>query len=693
MKKFDLIIIGSGAEAEYLVERLRHKHQKIMIVEPYEGYDSQQLLSRIFSETMSKDSKAYLTASSLLQNNEYLKDFSKRLLSSSYQKTIEKCRAITNTKTAFENVFFTTGTVEFKTRETLQIGGIDYGFKNVVIINHKKFNIPFVEGLNQSDVITSQNLHTLTDMPQRLLLLGDEPSGLPIAQNLARLGCRVTIVTTNEFFCSYLNQNISKKLNDILKDDEVTVLTQAELLKIENRQAIFDTGSGAGPAITRIVRVAYDKLLINTSENSPLPKGLKHIHVEVDKNGLILTNKHGQSSVSNVYFIRHNESFYEQSDQIIKHLLRPRFISFLPLPPYQKLKAVTIINTDPPVGSFGATEDSVENLYNKDTTRSVTLKYGENINDESINTGGIAHIIFAKVYGTILGGHFIGRNAQEVSALISLSTNKNYLTDPFVENTTNSVSIVNDLLQKINEEKKGHYFKDLATGLKSHRLLIFILLVWSFLLVWLWGFFASLDITITEAGIAIFTFVSQSTWGPLLYILTYTIRPLTFIPASILSVLSGVFFGFWFGIIYTTLGALFSENVSYWIGRILRNQGRKNKKISEISSWKGPLLKHPFLSVLLMRFSLLPYDAVSYISGLLKIPWPPYALASFIGTIPGITIFVSFGASIDLETFLRDGFSLNILNPVYLTLSGIIFAISVAVTKLLRRMEEKNTTV
>ncbi len=54
-----------------------------------------------------------------------------------------------------------------------------------------------------------------------------------------------------------------------------------------------------------------------------------------------------------------------------------------------------------------------------------------------------------------------------------------------------------------------------------------------------------------------------------------------------------------------------------------------------------------FETVLIMRLLFLPYDLVNYASGILRLRWLPFLLATALGSLPGTVSFVLLGASID----------------------------------------------
>ena len=64
-------------------------------------------------------------------------------------------------------------------------------------------------------------------------------------------------------------------------------------------------------------------------------------------------------------------------------------------------------------------------------------------------------------------------------------------------------------------------------------------------------------------------FLSANAYGPLLFILLYTLRPLIFFSALVLTVGAGFLYGPVLGILYTIIGANLGASLAYVIGTFL----------------------------------------------------------------------------------------------------------------------------
>ena len=128
--------------------------------------------------------------------------------------------------------------------------------------------------------------------------------------------------------------------------------------------------------------------------------------------------------------------------------------------------------------------------------------------------------------------------------------------------------------------------------------------------------------------------------APVAYILLYTLRPVLFIPALFLNLASAVLFGPLWGIVYILLGGLGSASLCYYLAR--HTNFEFVNKIAD--KWWAFVDKYSpqsdFKKMLCLRIvPIFPYDPISFLAGLSKIPYKTYALATLLGMIPGAVAY------------------------------------------------------
>lgn len=196
------------------------------------------------------------------------------------------------------------------------------------------------------------------------------------------------------------------------------------------------------------------------------------------------------------------------------------------------------------------------------------------------------------------------------------------------------------------------------------------------------------DLTLADSVSSIADLLTNSFFGPLLYILIYAGRPLLFFPATILTLLGGFLFGP-LGILYTIVGSNASAMVTFGIGWFLGEDVLQDEeKSGVIQKYTRRMRENSFETVLIMRLIFLPYDLVNYVSGFLKINWKAFLLATAVGSVPGTISFVLLGASFGtLDELLAGEVQLN---PVTVIASVVIIGISLVLSRYIKKREAHN---
>ncbi len=138
-------------------------------------------------------------------------------------------------------------------------------------------------------------------------------------------------------------------------------------------------------------------------------------------------------------------------------------------------------------------------------------------------------------------------------------------------------------------------------------------------------------------------------WGPVFVVGFYIIACVFFLPGSILTLATGFIFKVVVGTITVSIGATLGACAAFLVGRTIARDwiSRKvsqNEKFAAIDNAVG---RQGFKIVLLTRLSpIFPFNLLNYAFGLTKVSFWQYALASWIGMLPGTVMYVYFGAGL-----------------------------------------------
>lgn len=136
--------------------------------------------------------------------------------------------------------------------------------------------------------------------------------------------------------------------------------------------------------------------------------------------------------------------------------------------------------------------------------------------------------------------------------------------------------------------------------------------------------------------------------APLAYMFLYTVAPPLFLPGLPITIVGGILFGPFWGVVYTTIGANLGANLAFLVSRYLAREWVESKLTSP--RWRTldqRVADHGWKVVAVTRLvPLFPFNLLNYAFGLTKIPWSHYALTSLLCMFPACVAFIVFSSSL-----------------------------------------------
>ena len=146
------------------------------------------------------------------------------------------------------------GTAKFTGPKSLDLDGTEVRFRRAVICTGGRPDVPEVPGL-RGNGLTSETFFQLTALPARLLVVGGGPIGCELAQAMARLGSRVTILQRGDRLLPKDDPDAGTVLADAFRDEGIEVRFGTTPTRVEpdwpsasgrsSRRQIRRTGSGS----------------------------------------------------------------------------------------------------------------------------------------------------------------------------------------------------------------------------------------------------------------------------------------------------------------------------------------------------------------------------------------------------------------------------------------------------------------
>ncbi len=678
---YDAIVIGAGSGGLTSAVGLAKIGKSVLLVEREHIGGECTNSGCIPSKALLHHAKSYYQAIAISGGNSQTENYRRDAFSYVRAKIAETLSHETPEHFKKLGIDVVIGEAVFTSPSTIKIGSDSITFKKAVIATGSSPRMIVVPELDPSKILTNQNLFALESVPAHTLIIGAGPIGLEMGQALAMLGSNVTILDNGPTFARLEDEALRPIIHTACTKLGITILQNVSITSVQNNIATISQTD-----TTTTKNIPFDKVLIAIGRIPNLPQGLEAATIQYDNAG-IKVSKNNQTSNRRVYAlgdVADTLKFTHVADDTARRVVA-RIASFGIFSPTAK-SVPKVTYTEPELAQVGLSQTEAVSLYGELNIHRIEVPFNQNDRARTDNSiEGTLVVIVKRVSGKILGVHIAGPRAGELLAVFSVAIDNNlslwklrrtmyaYPTYALIIKKAGDIFFAT----QINSLKRDIGYKFIGFLPK-----LLLLTAWLSGLYYLYNYTNSFGLTPTELAIALFDFITQTIWGPLLYILAYTIRPLTFFPGTALTILSGVFFGLSGGIFYTIIGANLSATVAYFVGRFF---GKKTANVGGgiFGRFAESCRTNPFTTILTMRLLFLPYDGVNYGAGLLRVPFMPYIIATIVGSILGITTFVAIGASISVDEFKTNGITTSAINGSFLILSALIFVISLAVAKYL----------
>ncbi len=138
-------------------------------------------------------------------------------------------------------------------------------------------------------------------------------------------------------------------------------------------------------------------------------------------------------------------------------------------------------------------------------------------------------------------------------------------------------------------------------------------------------------------------------YAPFVYIGVYILGVILAIPGTLLTIVAGPIFGLWQGILYVVIASNIGCQITFAISRFLGRDLVEHLIPSDgnLDKMEKSIEKNGFIYLLYIRLlPIFPFNVINYLSGLTPISFKDYALATFLGMLPGtgVYVYVSFAA-------------------------------------------------
>ena len=414
---YDLIVIGGGPGGYLASERAGQAGLSVLLIE-------KRALGGVCLNEGCIPSKALLNSAKIA---DYAKDGKKygvvaKDVAIDHKAVVKRKNKVVRTLVAGVSMKMKKNNVTVISDEAVIQGRSSEGFvvrtgdvenigKRLLIATGSVPSMPPITGLHEGYkngfVLTNREILDLTEVPEKLVIIGGGVIGLEMASYFNSAGSKVTVIEMLDHIAGPTDSEISSILLNSYKKKGVDFKLSAKVTEITDSEVLFETSEGKQS-------VSADKVLASIGRR-PFTEGLglEKIGVETLRGGVktdeyLRTNIHGVyavGDVNGVSLLAHTA--YREAEVCVNHILGNKDI--------MRYNAIpSVIYTNPEVACVGETEQTAKEKGLDVEIVKLPLAYSGRYVAENSDMSGIIKVIMHKKYRTILGVHMIGSYASEI---------------------------------------------------------------------------------------------------------------------------------------------------------------------------------------------------------------------------------------------------------------------------------------
>ncbi len=192
------------------------------------------------------------------------------------------------------------GEAEILTPWSVRINGKVLTTRNFIIATGAEPFVPPIEGIDDVDFLTSDNIWDLRELPGRLVVLGGGPIGTELTQTFARLGSQVTQVERAPQIMTREDPEIAALVADTLRREGVTVLTgygATEVVVEQGEKFLVCEGK-------ETLKLPFDRLLVAVGRKANVHGfGLDELGIEITGQGTIAVDEYLRTNCPNIFAV------------------------------------------------------------------------------------------------------------------------------------------------------------------------------------------------------------------------------------------------------------------------------------------------------------------------------------------------------------------------------------------------------
>jgi pyruvate/2-oxoglutarate dehydrogenase complex dihydrolipoamide dehydrogenase (E3) component len=310
------------------------------------------------------------------------------------------------------------GEGRFSGPDRVEVGGRTLRFARAVIATGARAAAPPIPGLAEAGHLTNETLFTLTELPERLVVVGAGPIGCEMAQAFARLGSRVVLVENARGVLPREDTDAAKIVAEALRRDGVEIRCATEIREVRRaaggeKSLVLHCDGKVGEILTDAILVAVGR--------APNVEGLdlEAAGVAYDRSGVTVddqlrTSNRRVFAAGDVCF---RYKFTHTADALARIVIRNALFFG-----HARASALTVpwcTFTTPELAQVGLSED--EALKRGVAVDVLRLDLGDVDRARLDGDEGLLKVVVKRGTDRILGATLVARNAGDMISEVTLA--------------------------------------------------------------------------------------------------------------------------------------------------------------------------------------------------------------------------------------------------------------------------------
>jgi uncharacterized membrane protein YdjX (TVP38/TMEM64 family) len=140
--------------------------------------------------------------------------------------------------------------------------------------------------------------------------------------------------------------------------------------------------------------------------------------------------------------------------------------------------------------------------------------------------------------------------------------------------------------------------------------------------------------------------LQNSSFAPIIFLALHIVFSLLFLPRTMMAMTAGVVFGFWYGLVWASIGSVAGALAGFVLTRYFASDLVKPSEWSRFGSIVRRVEQGGWRAVAMVRLiPAIPHSLTNYLLGLTTLSVVDFSVGSLIGQLPMTAAFVQFGAA------------------------------------------------